>query len=273
MANNTETYWEADGQSLHTYARSIETLGGMGPPPFRGEDITVPLSPGQIWVPKVLDSNILTLAMWLRGVSQEAGSGVTATTKAQYQSNWNDLIRLLWTPGRQVSLRKRFYDGGVLRLATALAEYQGGLQPSLIGNSAARCTVDMKIAAGVFYHDTETSVVLSNGNNNVTVLGNAPTGLVKVEIVGARTNVKVRNNTAGVEFTYPQVLNTGVSAIIDSSQYLVTDQSHPAKNMAPLIIHSGSAQWMYLTPGVNVINLSSTAGAGVVTLKYRAAWV
>src|SRR5688572_22025127 len=108
MVNNTETYWEADGTSLHTFAWSIETLSGLGPPPLRGEDVTIPYSPGQQHVPKTFDSNKLTLAIQLRGVNPNAGSGVTAASRRQIMNNWNDLVRLLWTPGRQLALTKRF---------------------------------------------------------------------------------------------------------------------------------------------------------------------
>lgn len=272
MANNTETYWEADGQSLHTFARSIETLSGMGPPALRGEDITIPLQPGQTWVPKVHDSNTLTLAMWLRGVAQNAGSGAVKTTKAQYQSNWNDLIRLLWTPGRQIDLTKRFYDGGVLRTATAKAEYAGQLDPTLMGPAAARCTVDLKIAKGLFFNNVESSETLVNGDNTIQVLGNAPTNRIMVTINGARDTVKVRNKTFGMEFTYPRAMLTGQNAVVDIENYTVNDSTATSDRSA-LINHSGSAQWLTLFPGTNVINLSSASGLGTVTLNYRAAWV
>lgn len=272
--NNTETYWEADGQSLHTFARSIETLSGMGPPPLRGEDITIASQPGQQWVEKIPDSNTLTLAMWLRGVDQDAGSGASATNKKQYQSNWNDLMRLLWTPGRQVALRKRFYDGLILRQATGRAEYAGGLQPTLIGNSAARCTIDLKIAGAFFYDDNLQTVPLVNGDNNIIVLGNAPTHNIGVTINGARANVRLRNVTHSVEFTYPRPLLSGHSATIGVLDYEAQHSGGgPAFDSSSDIIHTGAPQWLVLRPGLNVINLSADSGTGSVVLQYRGAWV
>lgn len=462
--NNTETYWEADGQSLHTFARSIETLSGMGPPPLRGEDITIASQPGQQWVDKVFDSNTITLAMWLRGIKPtvkvrenlvlnpkpnsvpggyaspgtfsltadgltvtlsstttpyvftsytkdgaKAGQvyafrakvkgvmapGSVATTanvrphkrtgnqyfslaspvsinldgttqeiafywkatqdvpageffelsvvangtalatstlsidevmiedvgteipttppkpffyalstppskgvyrwsgaayaspsvwevgnqggkvsKAQFQSNWNDLIRLLWTPGRQVALRKRFYDGLILRQATALAEYAGGLQPSMMGPAAAKCTIDMKIAGGLFYDDNLQTVPLVNGDNNIEVLGNAPTHNILVTINGARSNVKVRNKTHGVEFTYPRPLLTGHVATIEVMDYEAQHSNGGVGyDSSSSVLHTGAPQWLILRPGLNVINLQSDSGTGAVVLQYRGAWV
>lgn len=272
MPNNTEVFWEADGVSLHTYAWSIETIGGMGPPPLRGTDHLVPMRSGQQWVPKKFDANTITLAMWLRGVDADAGSGVTRATRQKYDDRWNDLIRLLWTPGRQLSLRKRFYDRGVLRSATAKAEYVGGLEPTMMGQSAGRCTVDLKIAEGVFFDDITENVPLVNGDNTLQVRGNAPTTNIKVSVTGARENVKVRNATHGVEFTYPRSILTGQNAVIDIDDYSVIDSSLNYDASAH-IIHTGADQWLTLLHGTNVINLSSTSGAGTVNLEYRAAWI
>lgn len=273
MPNNTPVYWEADGVSLHTYARSITTLSGIGLPKFRGEDIVVPLKAGEVWVPKTLGANTITLQMFVRGIAEDGADIDGGATQAQYQSNWNDLIRALWKPGKLVTLRKRFYDGGILRQASALVEYAGGLEPTMIGKNAAKCMVDLKVHGGLFYHDTETAETLVNGNNPITVLGNAPTTRIKVTINGSRTNAKIINSTHGVEFTYPRAVNSGLNALIDVENYLITDTSVPGSDMSPHMIHDGYAQWLVLYPGVNVLNLSSSAGIGTVNLAYRAAWV
>lgn len=272
MPNNTSTYWEADGVSLHTYAWSIETAGGMGPPPLRGEDITVPLRSGQKWVPKKFDANILTLAMWIRGVAADAGSGVYQETQQMYEERYNDLVRLLWTPGRQLALTKRFYDQGSLRVATAMAEFRGGLAPVKNGRAFGRCTVDLKIAEGVFYEQNWRTVPLANGDNTITVPGNAPTSRIKVTINGARNNPRVRNKTLGVDFTYPRNLLVGQTATVDVDEYEVSDSSLTYDSSA-LVINSGDEQWLTLMPGDNVINVSSTTGAGTVSLQYKGAWV
>lgn len=276
MPNNTETYWEADGVSLHTYAKTIATLSGLGPPKFRGENDIVPTKPGERFVAKTPDANILTLAMNLRGIAEHATAIDGAPTKAQYQSNWNDLIRTLWLPsalGRELVLTKRFYDGGVLKTASALAEFVGGLSPTMIGQRAGRCTVDLKLADPYFYSTSYISTPIVNGNQNITVEGNAPTHAILVTINGSRTNTKIRNNTLGVEFTHPLAFSAGQNVIVGVKDFsAIATQGGPAYDSSASVIHAGAPQWLILQPGVNQINVSSSSGTGVVTLQYKAAW-
>lgn len=273
MPNTIETYWEADGVSLHTYAWSVETLGGMGPPPLRGEDIVVPLRNGEVWVPKKFSANVLTLSMWLRGVAADAGSGVVQETQQMYEERYNDLVRLLWTPGRQLALTKRFYDQGSLRVAVAMAEFRGGLAPVKSGRAFGRCTVDLKIAEGVFYDQAYRTVNLNNGDNTITVPGNAPTSKILVNINGARNQPRIRNTSLGVDFIYNRSVLTGNTAIVNTDTFDVSESGAPAYDGAPYIINSGDEQWLTLRPGVNVINVSSVSGAGAINLQYKAAWV
>jgi len=276
MPNNTETYWDADGVSLHTYAKSIETLTGIGPPKFRGENDVIPTKPGERYVAKTPDANLLTLGMMLRGIAEHASNTDGNPTKLQYQSNYNDLIRMLWLPsaqGRELVLTKRFYDGGVLKTASANAEYVGGLAPTMIGQKAARCTVDLKLNDPFFYATSYTSQANVNGNQNITVEGNAPTLAIVVTINGTRTNAKIRNNTAGVEFTSPLALSAGHNVIVGVKDFTaLATQGGAAFDSSAGIIHTGAPQWLILWPGVNQINVSSTVGTGVITLQYKAAW-
>ena len=275
MPNNTETYWEADGQSLHTYARSIETLSGIGVPSFRGDDFIIPLRPGDVWVPKTVGSNIITLAMWLRGVGQNAGSGVNAETKAAFQSNWQDLIRLLWTPGRQVQLTKRFYDGGVLRTATALSEYAGQMKPTMMGRSAGKCTIDMKLADPNFYDVNTISTPLPNGTTVVNNPGNNYTYNMTFTLNGARNNLLIENLTTGVQFTYSGQIPSGSVVTLKPMDFSSMEQagSNPAVDTSVRVLQAGSPFWFNLAPGANNIRVSSASGTGTVTLQSRGAWV
>jgi hypothetical protein len=277
MANNTDTYWEADGVSLHTFAWSIETIGGMGPPPLRGEDIIVPLAPGQQRTQKIVDSNILTLGMWLRGVDANAGEGATQVARDKYMRRYNDLVRLLWKAGKPINLRKRFYDREfVLPIAaTAVAEYKGGMAPVLSGRAMGKCTVDLSLADPYFYADVLLSQPLVNGDNFIEVPGNAPTHNIRIRINGSRANTRVLNKTNGIQFTYPTaVLNTEYVDVFPKTY----DARHkPAAgaeyDASTRIIHDGSPQWMQLEPGTNTIHLQSDTGIGTVTLEARGAWI
>lgn len=267
MVNNTETYWEADGESLHTYAHSIESLTGlMQPPSLRGNDGQVAYLPGDIWEEKVPESRILPLGMWVIG-----------STMAEFQSNWNDLVRLLWTPGRQFDLTKRFYDGGLLRVATAKAEYSGGMSPSMIGQKGARCVVDVKLADPYFYDDTPQVFNLVDGDNTINIRGNSPTRNIIATINGARDNTIIRVKSPGVahQFQYNGSLAASDVATISSQDYtsMTSVGGAPAFDTELLVTHTGSRYWMILQPGDNVVNLTSDFGIGSVQLTVRGAWV
>lgn len=273
--NNTDTYWDVDGESLHTFAHSIETLNGLlRVPTMRGEDITIPNRHGQIWAPKVPDSQTLSLSMFVRGIAN--GSAVDGQdTRPQFFTNWNNLIRLLWTPGRQFELTKRFYDGSTdLIAATALAEFSSGMEPTMQGRKAGKFVVDLKLADPYFYGPL-ISIPLSNGTNLINIPGSAETRNIKVSISGSRTNLKVRNQTAGVEFTYSGPLASDRSAVVDVQNFEATEtpSGGPAFDSDGKVVHSGDPSWLVLKPGDNTIVVSSDSGAGPVILEVRGAWL
>jgi len=277
MPNNTPTYWEAAGVSLHTYAQSIETLSGLGPPKLRGENVVVPLHPGSRFIQKVPDSNTLTLAMWLRGVVSSAGVAEVNETREQYMRNWNDLVRLMWRNGEQFDLTKRFYDGtnpSVIS-ATAKAEYAGGLEPTFLGKSAAKCTIDLTLADPFFYSDSLFSASLVNGNNMIDVPGTAESLAIFIRINGSRTNTTIRNVTNGIEFTYPNAVASTEYLDVDVKNYTARHKpaGGPEYDASTRIIHFGGPQWLKLEPGANTLNVSSTSGTGVITIQARGAWV
>src|SRR5262245_27937097 len=96
----TDEYWEVDGIDLHTLAFNIESLNGrLRVPTLRGQDIVIPYAVGEMFVPKVTGSRILTLRMWIQGA--DADGNIPSNRQAQFEENWRTLHRLLFTPGRQ----------------------------------------------------------------------------------------------------------------------------------------------------------------------------
>lgn len=278
MVNTTLTYWEADGQSLQTYARNIATLEGrLSPPPLRGDDIIIPHQPGEKWAPKVVGSRILSLSMWVRDTDADGIRPTDSLSRSKlFNQNWRTLRNLLWTPGRQFELKKRFYVGDVIRTAVAKAEFRGGLEPTMIGRFGAKFSIDLKLADPYFYDTADTVVSLEDGDQTITLLGDADTFNISLEIDGARAGITVRNKTAGVEVQYNAALLSGDTTEIDIKNYRswTVDAENPLGYVSSAnIIHSGLPQWLMLKPGANVINLSSDSGTGSVTMKYREAWV
>lgn len=278
MTNTTSLYWEADGQSLQTFARNIDSLEGkLALPPFRGTDTLIPYKVGQSWSPKQVDSRILPLSMWV--VDTDADGNIASTKserQANFDANWRALVNLLWTPGRQFMLTKRFTIGGVVRSATALAEYVGGLAPSMMGRYGARTVVNLKLADPYFYDDEEVSTTLVNGNQNVSVLGDAPSTHIEFVINGARNQPVIRNNTEDLELQYNSQLLSGdyVTIDVEASRSFTVDAANPLGYTSNArIIHSGAVPWFYTKPGTNQINLASTTGSGIVVMKRRDAWL
>lgn len=278
MPNNTATYWSVDGESLHTFVRSIQSLGGiLKPPPVRGENVTIPYQRGRTWVPKIPDEQVLNLGMWLRGVSDTADAGTTGTTRQNFDENWKNIVRLLWRPGQQFELTKRFYDSGILRSATALAEYAGGLAPEMIGKAAGRFVVDLRLADPFFYDDTVQTFNLVNGDQTINVRGNAPTTHIIATINGARNNTIVRVKSPGDDhqMEFHDDVSSGEVVTIDVKNYAATmdPAAGPNYDAEADVRHTGSPYWLILQPGDNIVNLSSSSGIGAVSLQVRGAWV
>lgn len=282
MPNNTDTYWEVDGQSLHTFAHSIETLEGLlSTPSFRGEDLMVANQHGQSWVPKYYDAQTLTMAMWVRGAAQSAGQGATGGDKQLFQANWNNLVRLLLTPGRQFDLTKRIYDyqygSGALALytATAKAELGNTIKPSMKGKAAAKFMVDLKLTDPRFYDTTLRNAGPLGASQVVNVDGNANTSNIIITITGARNNITIRNVTTGNEFTINIDVLSGDNAVIDVKNYDATynPSGQPSYDVSSRVINLVSPIWFDLKPGANTIQVSSSSGIGAINMQYRGAWV
>lgn len=276
MTNTTDEYWEVDGQSLQTYAYNISTKGDGRDraPDVRGTNIVIPFKPGRRYVKKVVDSRVITLRMWVRGVEAD---GTQGNPNNLYQDNWRKIHNLLFTPGRQFVLKKRFRVGGVLKTAVALAEYVEGLEPKMHGRFAGLVEVDLELADPWFYDETATTFTLTNGDNNITVPGSEETIKAVLEISGARKNVLVTNKgyTPNISLRYTGTLVSGDKAIIDIENFSsMTDPTGatPAYRSTSLIRHTGDPMWLRLKPGAQVINLSSETGTGTVQLTVKGAW-
>lgn len=278
MTNTTDTFWSANGVSLQTFAQNIETLGGsrMAPPKPRGDDIVIPYAVGEVDTPKVIGARTVTLAMWVRGANADGSRPASSARAQKFDDNWRDLRNLLWNQGRQFNLQKRFYVNGVLRTATARARYEDGLEPTMLGRYAARCTVDLRLADPYFYDDELKTFSLVNGEQTINVLGDADTRNISITINGSRNKTRIiRGNPAAVEVQYFTDVPTGHSARIDVPSYTATatPSGAPQFDTTGKVKHFGAPEWLTLVPGNNIINVSSETGLGTIQLQARGAWI
>lgn len=274
MTNSTETFWDVDGVSLQTYAFNITTLGGdrLAPPGLRGDNLVVPAAPGRRFMPKVVDSRTITLGMWVIGANEDGS--VPSSSSAKFDENFRKLRRLLWTPNREVILTKRFYVDGVLKTASAKAQFAGGLSPSMNQRARAVFTVDLFLADPYFY-GAEQVQTLSTGSQTVSIDGDDMTRAVRFTVDGPRKNVKIRNSTLNVDVEYHGDLNTGDNVNISVKDFTsVTDPSgmDPFRSVGS-IRHSGDPFWFLLQDGDNTVVVSSDTGIGPVTMAYQEVWL
>lgn len=274
--STTETFWAVDGVSLQTMAFNISTLGGdrLSPPPIRGENLLVPASVGRRWMPKMVDQNVITLGMWVTGAKEDGSMPTTQSTLRQFTDNWRKLRALLWTPGRQVTLSKCFWVNGVLKTASALAQFSSGISPTMSGPARAAFTVDLTLADPYFY-GPEVITSLSTGTQTITIAGDDTTRAVKFHVVGSRNTVKIRNNSLNVDVEYHRDLSAGDVVDIDVQQFTcLTDPAGTAPyNTVGSIRHTGDAYWFMLQPGANILTVSSASGIGAVTMIHREVWL
>lgn len=297
--NSTETFWSADGVSLQTYATNIATLGGdrLAPPPLRGDDIVVPYRPGSVYVPKVVDKRIITLGMWVIGANPDGSIPTNESGRRTFDRNWRALVKLLWTPRKQITLTKRFWvptadlvAGGMslvglpqdglwtLIEATAKASFAGGLVPTMGGPSRAAFTIDLLLCDPYFYGTAltvpfSTSVVAPAPGplRTIQVLGDDRTTAISFAFSGPLTSPKftLTNYENAPWFRYATLIAAGDSATVDVKAF-------SAKHTASLTTYasSGNAQhygdrfWFFLDPGSSALALSVQEGTGTGTLTY-----
>lgn len=161
MSNYTDTYWSwtAPGGSevsLDQFAHGVEELaeGRDTPPPMRGEDDIVGGRVGRLHVPKVADSRVITLTMWLTG-QDEVG---TVIDEVLWRKAMRDLSAMFYDTETQGTLTKRWRDtvGGTIKVASAMAQYAGGLTweaPDGAEMMIGRTSIDLRLADPYFYGD------------------------------------------------------------------------------------------------------------------------
>lgn len=286
--NTVDEWWEVDGTSLHLPGWNIETLGGsrFGVPNLRGEDMQYAYVPGEEFSPKEPGVRVLTLAMWMVGITPETGD-YNVDQRRQWNDNWNRLRKLLWVPHRQFTLTRRWLlsdDDGepYIQTASALGQYAGGLEPTMTGRTRARFTVDIKLTDPFFYGTEIASDEIDRGQ--VITLHNpgdylAAHNNMSIELVGPLTApITVWNLTTNpdVSVVFNENVPSGHIVTLDVGKFTAQINLIPpgspldyTVNRIGKVRHSGARRWMGLLPGDNSIQLTAAAGSGHAALRFR----
>ena len=275
MTITTDTYWEAQGTALNTYAYNISTLGSDrdNVPPLRGDDIVIPFRPGQLFIPKQVDSRTITLAMWVQGCNTDGTIPRTGSAqRALYEKNLRKLRRLLWTPYRQFKLTKRFHDDyGTVVAGDAMVQFTGGLAPEMLGNAHGTFTVDLKLCDPYFYGRLPVTIRLNASTAvKAAIGGDAPTNKVTVKFTTG-ANPQLTNVTDGVMVKYGATVPSAADIVIDSDAALAY-RSDTLVSVRDKMTHTGARLWFQLQPGPITLRAAVTSGSINTQLIYYPAY-
>lgn len=276
-------YWDVqwtDGQwySLHGYGYHVESIYGSrtNVPPLRGSNVAVYGRPGRIHQPKVADQRVVTLRGWVSNVDENDDPYSTENCDLGLNVNWRMIRRLLWRErGEQFPLRRRWYDeSGGLIMATALAEYSGGLDLTEHVPEAGAWVCDLTLADPYFYGEVENVTLALDTPQVLNNLGDVNATQITLDFHGILANAIVTNST-----TEPDVwvrvgspIAGGDSVFLNVDTFTATRDSDSA-NLIGAVTRSGSRPWIVLTPGNNTVTLTATSGDGTVDMTWQPAYL
>lgn len=205
------------------------------------------------------------------------------------RENWRKLLRLLWTPGRQIALTKRWTDEfGDQHTATAMAQYSGGLKPDVgAGGTRLEFSVDLTLADPFFYDAVPQVINVPFGDQVVhEVLGDFRSRKTFIDVTGdidslqlsAPGNYMKLNNDS-----WHEAPNSGmqVSFQVDVERFKAVKRRFNGADFTQeqtwtgKITHRGLAEFFALEPGdAQVIYAGgSTSKPATVAITYYPAWL
>lgn len=278
MTRTTDEYWSIDEHDLNTMAFNIETLGGRWrSAPLRGENLRVPNRPGSVWVPKVPDEKVLTLAMWVQGITE---AGVTPSTNveelARFNANWRKLLQIFSVRSRLMDLTKRWYDtpgAATIKSAVAKVEPAGFMDLEMIGRKAGRFVVELNVPDPYFYGASVTTNITTIGQTtSVENPGDDLASSLVIRFNGPLTNPTLSNamSSPATWVKYSGTLAANQWVELDVAEFVA--KKHDGSNVIGAITHNGAKRWMELYVGPNNLMLTTDAGGdtGNATVAVKA---
>lgn len=271
MTNTTSEYWSIDGVSLQTYAKNLKTWGGskQGVPALRGSDVKIPHRSGAIWQPKVVDSQTILFEGWVLGADDDGVPG----GQQSFRDNWRVLKRLLFQPGRQVELTRRWVEivdeTPVEMSAVGNGQLLGGLEPKMTGSRRADFQAAIHMADPYFYSAEKSVTVAMNDSEVVTITGDDSARHIEVTLAAPMTNAVLAVTSSRLDTTLTYTSVTTDSAVVSVDAFTAVEGG---VSVLSKVGHSGAVQWLVLPVTDVTIALSGT-GTGAATVKYREVYV
>jgi len=279
----TKEYWEIEGQPLQEFGFNITSWGGdlQAPPPLRGSDLMIPYRPGEVLQKRRPAGRTLTFNMWLvGGFSTETGlyQPDPYSNSDYFRYMWDAMRNLMWNKGNPVTITKRWKDltTGTILSASATGIYANGLAPTMTGNSRATFSVEYYLPDPFFYGDEET-ISFESGTApqvNSIIKGDYETTAITLEMMGARNNIRLTNNSEAIYVNVNQNLASGQKIVLDIDRWTATKNPGTAEaNVIGAVNSFGHEYWFALVPGLQRLTLSSSSGTGTAVLKYKPRYI
>lgn len=261
MSNNTNVYWEVNGLSLHTEAWSVRTHGGRRTVPTarRGDDVVVPFRHGRIRTNKFRDSQIISVSMWLVAMNENGTRDATMTMEQKREQNWRKILNAVDVDGTY-DLTKRWWEGGVVKAATATAEFSDGLIPTVEGAHRYTFTIEWELSDPFFY----SAVAAQPIDGSVDVLGEVETDHVLLTLTNG-TNPRV--TFPGGNWVQYNGSPGATPVTIDLSTGLAMRGGLYVNGL--ISRNTAFGAWPTLRPGTQAVTLT---GGGTGTLAHDAAY-
>ena len=278
-----EEYWDVqwiNGQwySLHDYTRHVESIYGARTdvPSLRGSNVAVYGKPGQLHQPKMADQRVITLQGWVSNTDETDKPIGDDCGPQGVNTNWRMLRRLLWREnGAQFPLRRRWIDeSGDLVMATAMAEYSGGLDLSEHVIEAGAWTCDLTLADPYFYGEVQSTTLVKDVPQLITNIGDVPASKIVIEFENQLQNPMITNATPN-----PDVWVRLGAAVASADKVTLNVEAFTAirdsdnANLIGAVTRSGARPWMVLSPGGNTLTLTAQSGSGTADLSWQPAYL
>jgi hypothetical protein len=280
MSNSTQEYWDLDGTSLNQFCWNITTIGGSrySVPPKRGDNVKYPNKHGRAFRPKKADSRIITLQMWVIGISPD--DEYVSDQELQFNDNWQQLRNLLFNLEDQLTLTRRWRttvnEIPTVVEASAQCELSSNLDLNMTGRTRGTFQVDLLLPDPFFYGDEitvtfepgETQEIFNPGDmsayEKMSIKFDGELWTPRLTNSTKTPNIWVQANTLVQPSTYVDVDVTNFDAF----------RSYDSMNVTGSIQHEGSKPWFALWPGQNQVKFTSSGvSTGSATLKFRPAYL
>ncbi len=268
MATSSE--WFVDGVPLKSgIVRDVETRAGwrnVAAP--TGQNLNVPNRAGEVYVPKSVAAGGLILNLWLHHRSEK-----------ELNDGWDDLVRLVAQPHRQVVIQERRPGGGAADTRVCRAELVGGIRPTPYGSKGMRASLNFRIPAGVWESQVEYAFETDRGPTLPKVLplldlaqSTAPIENAIMTIVGPVTNPEIGwSNPAyglGSSVRYAGTVPRDARLVLDSGTWGISGSGFTPNKAA--VIPTGSRLMTIEHSAAPAITLSGIGGGENTQLLVRA---